>query len=442
MPSARSREDKLVEAGWRVVDLFCGAGGLSEGFRQAGLGIVAGADHDPDACATFAANFPEARVISGDIRDGAVQKELLAASAGADIVVGGPPCQAFSQVRNHARLIDDPRNSLYREFVRIVGKLKPPAFLMENVPGLEQMGVKEQVLDDLGLRGAYRVAAQVVDAADFGVPQTRQRILFLGIHSSLGIDPPTLCGTGATSTLSLGRKRSKARVRYDVVDRGDLFGLAARLGNPRDADLVTAEQAIGDLAGLAPGRRDDAISCADLPPASSRYQRLMRSGRGGTLSNVSVPRINADTKLRLAGLPPGGNYRDLPEAMLERYLTGERWGPDNGSGRLGRRHYYAYRRLHPGFWSWTLNTKADSVYHYSALRALSVREFARLQSFPDRFVFVTDARRGDLPGRIEGGAAHSRYRQAGNAVPPLLARAVALHLAQALAGPHRSHLTA
>ena len=94
-------------------------------------------------------------------------------------------------------------------------------------------------------------------------------------------------------------------------------------------------------------------------------------------------------------------------------------------GGLSRRHYYAYRRLHPAFWCWTLNTKADSVYHYRELRALSVREFARIQSFPDRFVFATDPRTGVLPGRIDGGAAHSRYRQAGNAVPPLLARAIA-----------------
>jgi DNA (cytosine-5)-methyltransferase 1 len=95
---------------------------------------------------------------------------------------------------------------------------------------------------------------------------------------------------------------------------------------------------------------------------------------------------------------------------------------------LSRRHFYAYRRLHPAIWAWTLNTKGDSVYHYSASRALSVREFARLQSFPDRFIFATDARRGTIAGRHDGGPAHSRYRQVGNAVPPLLARSVAAAL--------------
>lgn len=425
-----------------VVDLFSGAGGLSEGFREAGYGIVAGSDIDPDACATFRLNFPEAQVINGDIRQPAVRKAVLDAAAGAEVVVGGPPCQAFSQVRNHCRLIDDPRNSLYGEFVRIVGKLEPQAFVMENVPGLQQMGVKEQVLEDLALKGAYQVSAQVLDAADFGVPQTRQRIIFIGLHSSLGMAPPLMRGSGAVTTLNLERRNGSGRVRYEVAERGGLFKLAEQLRDPGDAGLVTAEQAIGDLAVLKAGERRDEMDAVDLPQPSSAYQRRMRVGLGGTIANTSVPRINADTKIRLSGLPPGGNYRDLPEEMTERYLTGELWGPHNGSGRLGRRHYYAYRRLHPGFWSWTLNTKADSVYHYKQRRALSVREFGRLQSFPDRFAFTTDPRGGNLPGRIEGGAAHSRYRQAGNAVPPLLARAIAASLSRLLASGRRPRKTA
>ena len=137
-----------------IVDLFAGAGGLSQGFRQAGFEVIAGSDHDPDAVATYAANFPEARALCGDIRDPAVREQLDELEARADVIVGGPPCQAFSQVRNHSRLIDDPRNSLYREFVRSVATARPAAFLMENVPGMAQMGVKNQVLDDLSLDGS------------------------------------------------------------------------------------------------------------------------------------------------------------------------------------------------------------------------------------------------------------------------------------------------
>ena len=151
----------------------------------------------------------------------------------------------------------------------------------------------------------------------------------------------------------------------------------------------------------------------------------MRDGLDKIMPNVGIPRIREDTILRLRAIPPGGNHLDLPENLTDRYIVSGRWGQDNGSGKLSRRHFYAYRRLHPGIWSWTLNTKADSVYHWSVERALSVREFARLQSFPDRFVVTTDERKGPLKGRIDGGPGHSRYRQIGNAVPPLLARRVA-----------------
>jgi len=409
-----------------VVDLFAGAGGLSEGFRQAGFSIAAGTDNDPDACATFALNFPEAETIWGDIRSPAVREQVLDVARQAEIIVGGPPCQAFSQVRNHSRLIEDSRNSLYREFVAVVATVRPKAFVMENVPGLEQMGVKEQVISDLSLGGEYQVRAQALDAADFGVPQTRRRIVFIGMHRSLGKQPPGIQGSGATGALSLARRNGSYPIRYRVrASTQDARSWTERLADNEDTTVVTAEQAIGDFAGLRSGRRADALWLDALPEPTSAYQRLMRRGVADAVLNTSVPRINADTVLRLKGIPRGGNHRDLPEQLLQRYLTGARWGPDAGNGRLSRRHYYAYRRLHPGFWCWTLNTKADSVYHYRQPRALSVREFARIQSFPDRFVFRTDPRTGVMPGRIDGGAAHSRYRQAGNAVPPLLARAIA-----------------
>ena len=421
-----------------VVDLFCGAGGLSEGFRQAGFRVSAGSDHDPDALATFAQNFPEAAALCGDVRDPGLREQLYEVAAGVDILIGGPPCQAFSQVRNHVRLIEDPRNSLYREFVSTVGATLPDAFVMENVPGMAQMGVKDQVLSDLSLDGEYAVEAQVVDAADFGVPQTRKRLLFLGVRRSIATAPPVLAGTGVTSAVQLSRFASDTGADfiagYTLSASADNGGdaLASSLADPESTAAVTVKQAIGDLTGLEAGRRADILQTGALPTARSAYQRLMRTSRGSELSNVSVPRCQRDTALRLAAIPAGGNHRDLPEHLKDRYLTGAKWGPSNGSGRLGRSHYYAYRRLHPDMWAWTLNTKGDSAYHYSAARSLSVREFARLQSFPDGFVFTTDPRRGPLPGRIQGGAAHSRYRQAGNAVPPLLAAAAAAALRDTL----------
>ncbi len=415
-----------------VVDLFCGAGGLSEGFRQAGCTIRAGVDHDPDAVATFAHNFPEAEAICGDVRKPDIRRRLMQVAAGCDVVIGGPPCQAFSQVRNHVRLIDDPRNSLYREFVAVLRAVKPAMFVMENVPGMDQMGVREQIAEDLSVGGLYEVKSQLLDAADFGVPQTRERLIFIGVRARLGLEAPTLRGSGAVKQFSLERcVRSGGRVEY-VLASAQLFARATVLDDPENEGMTTVEQAIGDLVGLKPGNRKDSMPYTQLPPAQSAYQRKMREGASHILTNVQVPKIMEDTRLRLKAIPEGGNYRDLPEELQVRYITGARWGQHNGTGKLTRKHYYAYRRLHRSMWAWTLNTKADAAYHYSVHRGLSVREFARLQSFPDRFTFTTDARKGPLPGRIEGGAGHSRYRQVGNAVPPLLAFNIALALQTAL----------
>lgn len=419
----------------KVVDLFCGAGGFSQGFRMAGYDVLGGVDIDPDACATYALNFPGAKSICGDLRNPETREQAAALARDADIVVGGPPCQSFSQVRNHDRLLDDPRNILYREYVRVLEMAQPLAFVMENVPGLSQMRVQERIASELSLEGTYEVRAQVVDACDFGVPQTRQRIVFLAVHKSLGIGPLELRRPWVSGMISLERRVNGHGAQYQVAgDRIILAKALEELGDPDRLGLVSVEQALSDLAHLRAGSRHDEMSVEKLPPARSAYQRLMRQNVSPTLKNVSVPRMNQDTVLRLASIPPGGNYLDLPPDLQERYITGEKWGPHNGTGRLARRHYYAYRRLHPAIWAWTLNTKADSAYHWKASRALSVREFARLQSFPDSFVFTTHPAKGDMLGRIDGGPAHSRYRQVGNAVPPLLAKVIAEMLAQALAG--------
>ena len=154
------------------------------------------------------------------IRAPALKERILAAARQATVLVGGPPCQAFSQVRNHTRVIDDPRNALYREFVKALRSALPLAFVMENVTGIDQMGVREQIVADLTIDGEYKVHAQVVDAADFGVPQTRKRLLFVGVRRGYGLSAPVLTGSGVTDAIALARFTGNRRPRYQLVTLG------------------------------------------------------------------------------------------------------------------------------------------------------------------------------------------------------------------------------
>jgi len=277
------------------------------------------------------------------------------------------------------------------------------------VPGMQQLDggrVRWQVEQDLSLGGEYRVTSTILDAGDFGVPQCRPRLLFLGVRSGLGL-PEHPRGAGAVAALRLARLPEGG---YGVAGdaRADLL---EALADPEDPRVVTCAQALGDL--LEPG------AAYSRPPASA-YQRAMRAGSTAPCGHVPS-RIREDTLSRLAAIPPGGNVHDLPAALARRYLTAARWGPAGDGERLARRHYNAYRRLHPGWLAWTANTKADFAYHYSLPRGLSVREVARLQGFRDAFAFATAA--PGTPGQLRGGARHSLYRQVGNAVPPPLAAA-------------------
>lgn len=395
-----------------AADLFCGAGGLSQGLSEAGISVVAAADHDPDACATHRLNFHDATLVEGDLTAREKHEELVSALAGdcLDVLAGGPPCQAYSQVRNHDRLIDDPRNSLYREFVSLLAEIRPRALILENVLGMKQLkggAVREQVEQDLSLDGEYRVVSGVLDAGDFGTPQRRPRLVFIGIRADIGAEPLMPEGSGISRALRNGRSGQPIEKLLETNQ-----GLHDALLDPWDARVVTVRQALSDL--VEPGGQYSS------DPASA-FQRQVR--RDSDFPQDHVPsRIRKDTQLRLEAIPPGGNVYDLPQRLLKRYLGDEKWGPTGNGQRLARRHYYAYRRLHPDWLAWTANTKADFAYHYEVPRGLSVREAARIQGFPDHFHFVTAP--AGTPGQLKNGARHSRYRQVGNAVPPPLAAAI------------------
>lgn len=402
-----------------AVDLFCGAGGLARGLRDSGFHVLAAADHDPDACATYRLNFPETRLIEGDLT-ARENREAVVEAIGdrrLDLLSGGPPCQAFSQIHNHDRLLEDPRNRLYREFVSILDEVRPRALLLENVPGMDQLrggAVRRQIEEDLSLRGAYTIVSGILDAGDFGVPQRRPRLVFLGIENG-GRDLEMPVGTGITAFL-----RTQPSGEPTCETQSERRRWLEILADPHDARAVTASQAIEDL--LEPGDR-----YASSP--RSAYQAQMR--RCAIAPQDHTPsRIREDTVRRLAAIPPGGNVYDLPEHLRVRYLGTTKWGPAGDGARLSRRHYYAYRRLHPDWLAWTVNTKADFAYHYGPPRGLSVREAARLQGFSDDFHFTTAP--PGTPGQLKNGARHSRYRQVGNAVPPLLAKALGHHVTELL----------
>jgi DNA (cytosine-5)-methyltransferase 1 len=423
--SAKRPARKLVS-----LDLFSGAGGFSEGFRQAGFQSAVATDIDPWAGATYDLNHRKhgTTFVLGDISRRAVQEELFDAAGKQelDAIIGGPPCQGFSQVRNHARLIDDPRNRLYRHYVSVIRHLRPRTFVMENVPGLENLAggaVRRQILEDLTLDGEYRVECRVLDAAAFGVPQNRLRILFIGVRADLGVLPEFPETPFASALPALDRAERGGRWSYRHRKSPETVRALAKLLDPQCADLVNVEQAIGDLDWLRPSDRlvrkpsDHSIPYASAP--SSAYQRARRAN-SAELFNADVPSIREDTVKRLRAIPQGGNFRDLPEELAARYLSGKKWGPELGRDTLSRKYFFAYRKLHPAHFSWTLNTKADCVFHYGTPRALTVREFARLHSFDDTYHFLAGDR-------------HSRYRQIGNAVPPLFAKAIGETVAGILA---------
>ncbi len=349
---------------YNVIDLFCGCGGFSKGFEEAGYNIRFGIDMWKDAIVTYKQNFPNAAVMNEDITK-ISGKDILKASKlkkdEVDVIIGGPPCQGFSV--SGKRMIDDERNKLYKSYVQIVSELKPKVFVMENVPGLVrlfkgQVGV--QVKEDFTNIG-YTVGMQILSADNYGVPQQRKRVFFVG-------------------------------VRNDLVKKGMEYQYPIPfMGQGTDVPAWTCKDAISDLDFVP----DDRVLGEDLPyeiPAQNDYQRSMREGSRSVL-NHSITIHNAKTKEIIAMVPDGGNYKDLPEEL---------WST--------RKVHIAWTRMDSNKPCFTIDTGHNHHFHYKENRVPTVRESARIQSFPDNFEFI--------------GIKTSQLKQVGNAVPPLLAKAV------------------
>lgn len=354
-----------------VIDLFCGAGGLSEGFRQAGYEVLAGNDFFEAAGDTFRTTHNEATFLSGAIQNHHVDDFLAAAGLEAgelDVLVGGPPCQGFS-VYNHQRGLHDERSSLYREYLRIVAGLRPKWVVLENVTGMTSAGggaAVEAIVDGLGALG-YHVETKILRAEEFGVPQERRRLLFVGNRLGLPIQFPE-------PTHGPGLK-----------------------------PYVTIQDAIGDLTPLENGQQLNVAEYETEP--RSTYQDDMRRGSNG-LFNHSAAKLSKVNMDRLRYIPQGGSWRDIPLHLL----------PEGMKRAKRSDHTKRYGRLSWAGLASTILTKCDphwgAYFHPEQDRTLTVREAARLQSFPDWFEFK--------------GSRTEQYVQVGNAVPPLLGRAVAL----------------
>lgn len=384
--------DKLT-----AIDLFSGAGGISLGLEEAGYKVLLGNDFDAACAATYRRNFPGHGFVREDVRG--VKSEQIRKLTGLrrkelDLLIGGPPCQGFSIIGS--RVVMDPRNDLFREFLRIGTELQPRCMVMENVPGLATLAggdILRHILDGFDNAG-YTVTFAELLAAQYGVPQMRWRMFFIGFRKDLKI----AAGMGFPKPTH-GRRGIGELVPNCTI-------------SPEDAEgFRTAREAIGDLPRVKAGEE---IQVYEGEPRLA-YQRLMRVGAGHQLHNHYAPRMSEQNLKRIAALKPGQDWRDLPHELL----------PEGMKRAKRKDHTRRYSRM-----TWEgvprsiitrfRDPKSGEYTHPEQNRTISIREAARIQSFPDRFVFE--------------GSHSEQYDQVGNAVPPMLAEAVGREIAACLAG--------
>ncbi len=387
---------------FKVLDLFSGAGGMAEGFLQAGFEIPYASDKSEQAALTYQYRHREQlgyelKYFCGDIQELAkesnLQEFLGSDLSKIDVICGGPPCQGFSMAGK--RNPDDLRNQLVRSYVSILKQVQPKYFVMENVTGIlsakfsKYEGQKQDYENELVLNvllkefseiGYSHVVVKTLDASDYGVPQRRKRVLFLGTRNDIKI------------------------LLYHP--------------KPLEKNKISAKQALSDLEDIEIGSRLETYS----GKAESDYQQESRKGRTLTI-NGFFPKKNRLTNHetskhtpliigRFSLLEPGEDFKkiypNLSEELQEKYKT--------------RKHNC--RRMLPDEPSPTVLTLPDDMVHYSKNRILTVREFARLQSFDDSFEFLGKRTTGGHLRKQET----PQYTLVGNAVPPLLAKAVALEI--------------
>lgn len=392
-----SKEDRF-----KMIDLFSGAGGLSEGLRQAGFKGLYANEIQHRYAETYALNHVDTIIDKQDIRQvnaRAVRERLQLKRGEIDLVAGGPPCQGFS-INAPVRSLQDERNHLFKEFLRFVDEFYPRAVLIENVPGLVSFegGLTLQaILMELEKHG-YHSDVRILYAPHYGVPQSRWRTIIIGLRNSSSLNA------------AFPEPMHEAPVRVNFTSSFEGRNIIALPGKVELPQFVSVKDAIDDLPILQNGDLGETVKAYRSKPFNA-FQRAMRIGSKGVL-NHEAARLAKVNLMRLSHIPPGGNWTNIPEELLPKGM------------RRARRsdHTKRYGRVSPDGLASTILTKCDphwgAYFHYNQDRAFTVREAARLQTFPDRFHF--------LGSRVE------QYEQVGNAVPPLLAAAIGRSIANAL----------
>ena len=374
-----------------TIDLFCGAGGITQGFRQSGYHCQYANDLMPEAIDTFRHNHATTRAECKPIEDvnaANLRRSLGLRKGGLDVLVGGPPCQGFS-INAPSRFLNDPRNSLFTHYARFVEEFSPKTFVFENVPGLLSMADGAifakilQVFNELG----YQLSVKILFGPHYGIPQERWRLILLGsVFGEIEHPQPTHFAKGRANF----RGGGSLTLQQEAAD-------AARL-----MPAVTVGDAIRDLPRLNLGEGAEEVGYTN--DAASAYALRLRNPDGVTFNHFAA-KLSKQNIERMQHVPPGGSWRDIPHELLPRGMQQARKSD----------HTKRYGRLSFDGLSGTVLTKCDphwgTVFLPDQDRTLSVREAARLQSFPDSYRFL--------------GSRVTQYVQVGNAVPALMAAAIA-----------------
>ena len=361
-----------------VIDLFAGCGGLSTGFEQADFNIALAVEKDLSAAETYKYNHPQTKVLIKDITELTSVKSYI--NIEIDGVIGGPPCQSFSLSGN--RDPKDPRSSLFMDFMRIVRDVNAKFFVMENVPGMLSMKTltNEKVLDIILKEmenSGYNVAYFVLNAAEFGVPQNRKRLIFIGLKNDIPFDIKK------------------------IEPKGFLFG----------KDQITIEQAIMDLPQIQACEGED-VQEYTTPP-QNEYQKYCRQNSFSVFNHIAM-RHTKRLIDRFAQIKFGQSVADVPKEYGQR-KRGE------ATKLSGKKYSQNNFRPFPDKPSPTIPASFQSNFVHPYLnRNYTAREGARLQSFPDTYIFKGNRTNMSWQKDL------SQYQQIGNAVPPLLAKHIAL----------------